>query len=51
VPAQGLKCTQKFEKLAWTAGAKLVAGVTKGGALPFGPVVAGAVILEPRWSH
>ncbi len=42
-----LKCTQKFEKLAWTEGAKLVAGVDEvGRGSLFGPVVAGAVILE-----
>ena len=45
-----LKCTQKFEKLAWTAGAKLVAGVDEvGRGSLFGPVVAGAVILEPDY--
>jgi len=45
-----LKCTQKFEKLAWTAGAKLVAGVDEvGRGCLFGPVVAGAVILEPGY--
>lgn len=45
-----LKCTQKFEKLAWTAGAKLVAGVDEvGRGSLFGPVVAGAVILEPEY--
>jgi ribonuclease HII len=41
-----LKCTQKFEKLAWAAGAKLIAGVDEvGRGSLFGPVVAGAVIL------
>ena len=45
-----LKCTQKFEKLAWAAGAKLVAGVDEvGRGSLFGPVVAGAVILEPGY--
>src|SRR6476620_10694628 len=45
-----LKCTQKFEKLAWTAGAQLVAGVDEvGRGCLFGPVVAGAVILEPGY--
>lgn len=45
-----LKCTQKFEKLAWAAGAKLVAGVDEvGRGSLFGPVVAGAVILEPDY--
>ncbi len=43
-----LKCTTKFEKLAWTAGATLVAGVDEvGRGSLFGPVVAGAVILNP----
>jgi len=42
-----LKCTQKFEKLAWADGAELVAGVDEvGRGSLFGPVVAGAVILE-----
>lgn len=41
-----LKCTQKFEKLAWSAGARFVAGVDEvGRGSLFGPVVAGAVIL------
>ncbi len=45
---KGLKCTQKFEKRAWAAGAKLVAGVDEvGRGCLFGPVVAAAVILEP----
>lgn len=45
-----LKCTPKFEKLAWAAGAKLVAGVDEvGRGSLFGPVVAGAVILEPDY--
>ena len=45
-----LKCTQKFEKLAWSAGAQLVAGVDEvGRGSLFGPVVAGAVILEPGY--
>jgi ribonuclease HII len=45
-----LKCTQKFEKLAWAAGAKLVAGVDEvGRGSLFGPVVAGAVILPPDY--
>src|SRR5208337_3627067 len=43
-----LKCTLKYEKLAWTAGAKLVAGVDEvGRGSLFGPVVAAAVILDP----
>ena len=45
-----LKCTQKFEKQAWAAGAKLVAGVDEvGRGCLFGPVVAAAVILEPGY--
>lgn len=41
-----LKCTQRFEKLAWAAGAKFIAGVDEvGRGSLFGPVVAGAVIL------
>ena len=37
-----LKCTQKFEKLAWAGGARLVAGVDEvGRGCLFGPVVAG----------
>jgi ribonuclease HII len=45
-----LKCTLKYEKLAWAAGAKLVAGVDEvGRGCLFGPVVAAAVILEPGY--
>lgn len=45
-----LKCTLKFEKLAWAAGAQLVAGVDEvGRGCLFGPVVAAAVILEPGY--
>jgi ribonuclease HII len=45
-----LKCTQKFEKLAHAAGAELIAGVDEvGRGSLFGPVVAGAVILEPGY--
>ena len=36
-----LKCTQKYEKLAWSAGARCVAGVDEvGRGSLFGPVVA-----------
>jgi ribonuclease HII len=43
-----LRCTLKFEKLAWAAGAQLIAGVDEvGRGSLFGPVVAGAVILDP----
>ena len=45
-----LKCTVKYEKLAWTSGAKLVAGVDEvGRGCLFGPVVAAAVILKPDY--
>ena len=45
-----LKCTLKFEKLAWASGAKLVAGVDEvGRGSLFGPVVAAACILEPTY--
>src|SRR5258708_23800625 len=45
-----LKCTQKFEKLAWASGARLIAGVDEvGRGCLFGPVVAAAVILEPDY--
>ncbi|HET7184608.1 MAG TPA: ribonuclease HII [Terriglobales bacterium] len=45
-----LKCTLKFEKQAWTVGARLVAGVDEvGRGAFFGPVVAGAVILDPGY--
>lgn len=43
-----LRCTLKFEKLAWAEGATLVAGVDEvGRGSLFGPVVAAAVILDP----
>jgi ribonuclease HII len=45
-----LKCTLKYEKLGWAGGAKLIAGVDEvGRGSLFGPVVAGAVILEPDY--
>jgi ribonuclease HII len=45
-----LRCTLKFEKQAWTAAAKLVAGVDEvGRGSLFGPVVAAAVILDPAY--
>lgn len=45
-----LKCTTRYEKQAWAAGAKLVAGVDEvGRGSLFGPVVAAAVILEPGY--
>jgi ribonuclease HII len=44
-----LRCTLKFEKRAWAMGAELVAGVDEvGRGSLFGPVVAAAVILDPR---
>ena len=47
---KSLKCTQRFEKLAWNNGAKLVAGVDEvGRGCLFGPVVAAAVILKPEY--
>jgi len=45
-----LRCTLKFEKSAWAAGARLVAGVDEvGRGSLFGPVVAAAVILDPGY--
>ena len=45
-----LKCTLKYEKLAWLSGATLIAGVDEvGRGAFFGPVVAGAVILDPKY--
>jgi ribonuclease HII len=45
-----LKCTLKYEKQAWMAGATLVAGVDEvGRGSLFGPVVAAAVILDPSY--
>ena len=45
-----LKCTLKYEKLAWSSGAKHVAGVDEvGRGSLFGPVVAAAVILDPSY--
>jgi len=42
-----LRCTLRFEKQAWDTGALLVAGVDEvGRGSLFGPVVAGAVILD-----
>ncbi len=44
-----LRCTLKFEKLAWATGVTLVAGVDEvGRGSLFGPVVAAAVILDPK---
>src|SRR5256714_6510088 len=45
-----LRCTLKFEKLAWALGAHCVAGVDEvGRGSLFGCVVAGAVILDPAY--
>lgn len=45
-----LRCTLKYEKIAWASGAKLVAGVDEvGRGSLFGPVVAAAVVLEPTY--
>jgi len=45
-----LRCTLRYEKKAWTAGAQLVAGVDEvGRGSLFGCVVAAAVILDPTY--
>ncbi len=45
-----LRCTTRYEKQAWEAGAKLVAGVDEvGRGSLFGPVVAAAVVLDPNY--
>jgi ribonuclease HII len=45
-----LRCTLKYEKLAWASGAQLVAGVDEvGRGSLFGPVVAAAVVLDPGY--
>lgn len=45
-----LRCTLRYEKKAWDKGAKLIAGVDEvGRGSLFGPVVAGAVILDPAY--
>jgi ribonuclease HII len=45
-----LRCTLAYEKQAWAAGAQLVAGVDEvGRGSLFGPVVAAAVILDPKY--
>jgi ribonuclease HII len=42
-----LRCTLRYEKIAWAAGAVMVAGVDEvGRGSLFGPVVAAAVILD-----
>src|SRR5271165_5658157 len=45
-----LRCTLRYEKKAWETGAARVAGVDEvGRGSLFGPVVAAAVILDPRY--
>lgn len=45
-----LRCTLRYEKKAWASGATRVAGVDEvGRGSLFGPVVAGAVILDPGY--
>jgi len=45
-----LRCTLRYEKKAWSAGARLVAGVDEvGRGSLFGCVVAAAVILDPAY--
>jgi len=45
-----LRCTLRYEKLAWSTGATLVAGVDEvGRGSLFGCVVAAAVILDPGY--
>jgi ribonuclease HII len=45
-----LRCTLRYEKIAWESGARLVAGVDEvGRGSLFGAVVAGAVILDPGY--
>jgi ribonuclease HII len=45
-----LKCTLRYEKIAWSSGARLVAGVDEvGRGSLFGCVVAAAVILDPTY--
>jgi ribonuclease HII len=47
---KSLSCTDKFEKAAFSTGATLVAGVDEvGRGCLFGPVVAAAVILDPKY--
>jgi len=45
-----LRCTLRYEKKAWAAGARMVAGVDEvGRGSLFGCVVAAAVILDPAY--
>lgn len=44
-----LRCTLRYEREAWAAGARCVAGVDEvGRGALFGPVTAAAVVLDPR---
>jgi ribonuclease HII len=46
---KSLRCTLRYEKEAWQSGARLVCGVDEAGrGCLFGPVVAAAVILNPK---
>jgi ribonuclease HII len=45
-----LHCTLRYEKKAWSSGSVMVAGVDEvGRGSLFGPVVAAAVILDPKY--
>ncbi len=45
-----LKCTTKFERELWGEGAQFIAGIDEvGSGALFGPVMAGAVILDPKY--
>jgi ribonuclease HII len=47
---KSLRCTSKYEKQLWAAGIDLVAGVDEvGRGSLFGPVVAAAVVLDPKY--
>src|SRR5512142_2553884 len=47
---KSLRCSTRYERRAWAAGATLVAGVDEvGRGSLFGPVVAAAVILDPAY--
>lgn len=47
---KSLRCTTRYEKEAWQAGAEFVAGVDEvGRGSLFGPVVAAAVIMDPNY--
>lgn len=47
---KSLKCTTRYEKPLWAAGAEFIAGVDEvGRGCIFGPVVAAACILDPNY--